>query len=31
MLGLRGTSAGRAAGLQVCILYRDFEKIKLNI
>jgi len=31
MLGLRGMSAGRAAGLQDCIPYRNFEKIKLNI
>jgi hypothetical protein len=31
MLGLRGMSVERAAGLQSCIPYRNFEKMKLNI
>ena len=31
VLGLRGISAGRTAGLQDCISYRNFEKIKLII
>jgi len=31
MLGLRGDSVGRAAGLEGYIPYRSFEEIKLNI
>jgi len=31
MPGLKGISVERAAGLQDCIPYRNFDKIKINI